>query len=222
MTFINNKLHIFDCDGVILDSNFSKIRAIECTLEELNVPKDIVDICALEFKKNFGRTRLNHFKKFGEVFIDHGRGDLLNTINKGIKVYSTYVKEMYSNSSVINETILFIEQIKSKDNIYIVSASDQDELREVLPTKLKVISKDQIFGGPEKKDKNISNILKSNNFDNAILYGDSIHDAKAAIKTKINFLGLLKYSADPLSLINFCKKYSLNYTDTLINNHVTR
>ncbi len=49
----------------------------------------------------------------------------------------------------------------------------------------------------------------------AILYGDSVQDAKASMTAGINFLGLKKYSADSQALELFCIDNNLNCINSL-------
>ncbi len=51
-------LHIFDCDGVILNSNSLKISALRSALEYIDSPDFFIDWAEEEFRLNFGRARL--------------------------------------------------------------------------------------------------------------------------------------------------------------------
>ena len=58
------KTLIFDCDGVVFDSNHSKIKAVEEVLKKLGNQSAVIDRCVYDFSNNFGRTRHEHFAHF--------------------------------------------------------------------------------------------------------------------------------------------------------------
>jgi phosphoglycolate phosphatase-like HAD superfamily hydrolase len=211
----NEFIHIFDCDGVILDSNQSKVSAVEETLKSFNAPKEFIDWAKVEFRNNFGRTRLNHF----EVFSDYKgiEGYIFNkeNIEKALKTYSLFVKKIYKKCDVIESTYNFIFSLPSSDSIYVVSASDQDELRDILPKKLCKIRKENIYGGPMGKIENINYIKSSLGVKDYFFYGDSVQDARAALATEIEFIGLTNFSAAPHLLTNFCENNSLKYYESI-------
>lgn len=208
-------LHLFDCDGVILDSNNLKIKAVQETLNEISYPEALIDIAIENFRKNFGRTRLKHFQVFFEIFSnDKYFPESQTDLHEAIKIYGDKVKALYLYSDIIPETYNFIKKI-DKNNLFVVSASDQEELRQVFLKNLPYIPIKNIFGGPESKSNNIQFILSKKDTNNAILYGDSLHDLEAADKCNINFCGLLKFSADPETLKSACIKNNYKYRNTL-------
>ena len=56
--------YIFDCDGVILDSNQLKIEAMALTLNEIGIEENIVKECINYFSNNFGKSRFHHVDVF--------------------------------------------------------------------------------------------------------------------------------------------------------------
>ena len=54
------KTLIFDCDGVVFDSNHSKIKSVEEVFKKLGNKSAVIDRCVYDFSK-FGRTRHEHF-----------------------------------------------------------------------------------------------------------------------------------------------------------------
>lgn len=210
MTFYKNmNIHIFDCDGVVLDTNYAKVEAIKQSLNKINSPAAIVSNCVEIFRVNFGKTRSEHFKNFADIFSKYGRQDLLQKIAEAEAIYTAKVQDLYVHSDVVNETSLHIKALNWNNKLYVVSASDQAELRNVLREKMKYFLEENIFGGPTSKVKNISNILRSHEPCETVLYGDSVQDAKAALATGIGFVGLMKYSADPIGLSEFCSQNGL-------------
>lgn len=213
MPLVSSKyIHIFDCDGVLLDSNFLKLDALSNALAEVGAPSSFIELAIEEFRSNFGRTRNEHFKVFKSFVSENGFD--FNDYKKQIALnrYSDIVMQLYKDCKIIEETQKYIERIK---NFYVISASDQKELKEILPNLYSELKSSYIFGGPVTKIKNIKMLqAKYKKNVNFIFYGDSVADAKAALSTNINFIGLIKYSADPDGLKNFCNKNNLIYFNT--------
>ena len=203
------RIHLFDCDGVLLDSNNLKISALKNALNAVAASKDFIKIACENFRKNFGISRLDHFKSFELIKMDSF--SLTESLSaKAMSIYSDNVISLYQECSIIRDTLNYISQLPSSEKIFVVSASDQEELRSILPKHFPNILPKNIFGGPTSKIDNIANILDDISFKEAILYGDSIHDAKAAKFHNIEFFGLYQYAADAEGLSEFCKTNNMN------------
>ena len=204
-----NRLHIFDCDGVLLDSNAMKIKAMRETLESLECPSVFVDWAVESFRQNFGRTRMQHFRNFGDD--KGGRGFCLSVdmIATAMDYYGERVVSAYQDCEVISETYDYISQLSGLESVWVVSASDQKELRSILPKKFPLIKEKYILGGPVSKIDNIKSVLNIAGNVPCSFYGDAVQDAKAAMATGIEFTGLTKYAADSEALQVFCNKNNL-------------
>ena len=207
--------YIFDCDGVLLDSNVPKIEALKNVLISIGAPMKFVDWALHEFKTNFGRTRKQHF----DVFMQYEAGDFFKLSPEisltAIEKYGRRVELLYKNCNVIPEAISFIVDLNDDDEIFVVSASDQSELRNILPSKIPALKKENIFGGPVSKLDNLNNVLKIVSSHSVFFFGDSVQDAQASMSAGVDFLGLSKYAADPMALELFCVKNSLNCIGSL-------
>lgn len=206
----NPHLHIFDCDGVILNSNRLKLSALRLCLESINSPLSFIEWALEEFRTNFGRTRINHF----DIFLRHaetiGYSVTKKLMSEAMLHYSQNVVQLYKDCEVIEETKRHIQNLPSNCLIFVVSASDESELRALLPIKCSKLYCKNIYGGPLSKVENIKTVLNITKSKKAFFYGDAVQDARAAMSTGIHFFGLKKYSADQESLEDFC---SLNDLD---------
>jgi len=202
---MKNIIHIFDCDGVLLNSNFLKISAIEETFLELGFHDEFIKWVSEEFKANFGMTRLKHFQNFqkNSGIFDKKIDDQM--LYKAMDIYTDKVFNLYKSSKIIEPTKKYIEALTQKENLYVVSASNQDELRLILPMKYSMLNVENIFGGPVSKNQNVKKISLSNKDKDILIYGDSIKDAEAAISNNIGFVGLTEFATSKDSLIKFCK-----------------
>tara|TARA_Y100000741_G_scaffold362875_1_gene349708 strand:- start:488 stop:1123 length:636 start_codon:yes stop_codon:yes gene_type:complete len=207
-----SNINIFDCDGVILDSNDFKIhslsKALSCFKFSVNKVKQVLNF----FKSNFGLSRDKHFEMIRKILDEECDESKISELRK---LYDSSIKNDYKNCELIKSNVSFIKSICSKEKVFVVSASDQDELRSFLPKKIKIIPEERIFGGPRSKLNNILDIKKKFNNYNFIYYGDSIKDAEASLEADINFIGLLKHSNSPDELRNFCTKKNLKTLQSL-------
>lgn len=212
----SSSVHIFDCDGVILDSNSLKLSALRSSLELIDASSSFIGWAVQEFRMNFGRTRTNHFNTFLRYAENNGYNVTKKMILKAMSNYSENVVRLYKDCPIIEETNKYIENLPCNSFIFVVSASDQAELRSVLPDKCPILRSSSIYGGPISKTENIKNVMNITKASSALFYGDSVQDAKAAMNSGIHFFGLTKYSADSEALKIFCKSNDLRcYLDCL-------
>ena len=201
---VGQKYDVFDCDGVLVDSNALKVEALRNTLLSLGSPNEFISWAAEEFRVNFGRTRTDHFDAFLQYETVGGyRMDSL-CVDSAIEHYGKQVEVLYLSCPVIEETVAYLSLNVPCGNSFVVSASSQVELRAVLPVRVPVFSDERIFGGPVKKVKNLQEIAVEFGVGDMVFYGDAVQDAKAAMEVGVLFVGLAKFSADPQGLKRFC------------------
>lgn len=183
------QVYFFDFDGVIINSDRIRVEAFEYALKNFN-DKLISDFLNYH-KENGGLSRYNKFDRFRNL-----TGSSDEDVINWLKLYNDYCKEKLIESSLlIKETLSMIKNLnKHNYKLYIVSASDQEELRFIV--KSQNIDKyfNGILGSPTTKKENVSNlILHENKFGfskkDYILIGDSINDFHAAQENFIDFFG---------------------------------
>ena len=176
---------IFDCDGVILNSNKIKTQAF------YDVAKIYGHGPAQTLKdyhvQNGGISR---YKKFEYL--------LTNILQKPIKKQE--LNELLSNFSKEVKAALLVCEVaknikklrgKTKNTKWlIVSGGDQTELREVFKQRgLDVYFDGGIFGSPDDKDVILKNETKNRNIIGKSLFlGDSMYDYQAANTAKMDFI----------------------------------
>lgn len=176
---------ILDFDGVILESNNVKIDGFYKLFEPfgLNVAKEASEY----FTQNAGLSRYDVIRYILEIVLQTSCDDTL--LYKYAQRYSDIVKNEVINCKFVSGFQEFI--IETKSNLYIVSSSDQEDLRYIC-NKIN-ISKyfRQILGSPVKKDENIKYLINYYNLnkDETIYIGDSINDYYATIKNGLKFIG---------------------------------
>lgn len=208
-------VHLFDCDGVLLNTNALKVQALAKALKAIGGMNEFVDWATAEFKKNFGRTRIEHFNSFNAFQMPEDFDYSEDLQKKAIDIYSREVVSLYKSCHRIEPSARFIAKILADKEIFVVSASDQNELKEVLPSHFANINISNVYGGPSTKIENIDFVLSRCAGKSFVFYGDSVQDAKAAKHHGIGFIGLTKYASDAPGLIRFCADMDFNVFDDL-------
>ena len=60
-------VYIFDCDGVIFNSNQLKIKAMKNSLEANFSDSHLIKQCLNYFQLNFGKSRFHHIEHFLKI-----------------------------------------------------------------------------------------------------------------------------------------------------------
>lgn len=203
---------IFDCDGVILDSNPLKIRVMEKALEQLLDSKEQIEKCSNYFASNFGLSRFHHADKFFDEIVASSQENKAKRKTELLNLYSFGCELLYSTAKI---TPFFTEFINSlKVQCFVASGSEQSNLRKTL--ELKGLSQNflEILGSPTSKVDNVNLIKKKYNFNRAVLIGDSVQDYISAKKAEIDFIAYTPFSADKDALFDCCEKHSLHKIDS--------
>jgi len=184
--------YIFDCDGVILNSNILKVDAMRNTLSELAFSISEVDLCVEYFSKNFGKSRFHHVEHFLEHILTIKKQNKKQIQENILNSFSSQCKSLYLTAEF---TPFFIEFISSLKGIkYVASGSEQNELRGVFEARELSQYFEDIYGSPTKKTELVEQILKQNPSKKAIMFGDAVSDFEASRDNNINFICYLPYS----------------------------
>ena len=179
------KTWVFDCDGVLLQSNDIKSNAFyrvalqsgERSAKEF-----------LEYHKNAGG--LTRFQKF-----EYLQTQILkippnqDQKDEWIKDYATRCYADLLDCKTVPGARNFVEALSPRKT-YVVSGGEQKQLREVLREK-KFDQFDGIFGSPKSK----SDILASLDIEFPAIYvGDAMYDYEVAIERGLDFMFVSDYS----------------------------
>jgi len=187
----NYDIYIFDCDGVILDSNQLKIDAMKHALYECVGEHEKISKCLDYFKRNFGTSRFHHINVFVNEILALPIIEREKTYKELLSCYSEQCKRLYLKAELTPGVLEFIQGLSGKK--YIASGSEQNELIEVFKNRGLDVHFEKILGSPEAKVNLVSNILKDVRC-NAVMFGDAISDMKAALDNSIDFIAYLPYS----------------------------
>jgi phosphoglycolate phosphatase-like HAD superfamily hydrolase len=206
LPIVNYDTFIFDCDGVILDSNQLKIDAMYNALSAFVADTATVRECIDYFRVNFGRSRFHHIDVFIERFLLLEKDKAVQIKQSILHYYSEECKALYLKAELTPEVIDFISQLEG--NKFIASGSEQQELRDVFLTRGLDIYFDGIYGSPTKKSDLVTNILERTSSKKAIMFGDAVSDLNAANVNAIDFIAFLPFSNVKEKLITLANKHN--------------
>lgn len=199
----NYEIYIFDCDGVILDSNELKIEAMKNALEAHFSDQKIIDECVDYFRHNFGKSRFHHIVHFLDTILMvplDKRGNLEQLI---LVDFSERCRTLYLSAELTPGFMTFLEQCKGKR--YVASGSEQGELRDIFFQRGLDMYFDGVFGSPTPKAALIQSILEQEKNTNAVMFGDAESDMLSARQNKIDFVFYTPYSKVKMKMLEQCK-----------------
>lgn len=185
---------IFDCDGVVLNSNFIKADAFYRTV--LPFGKGAADAMVKYHLDNQGVSRYKKFQYFLKNIAPKFSDCLENyKLEFLLKTYSCFVR----NGLIKCEIAPGLIDLRQKlPNAYwlIVSGGDQAELREVFDLRgITEIFDKGIFGSPDTKEKILRREISAGSIQfPALFLGDSKYDYQAATAFGIDFVFISAWS----------------------------
>lgn len=191
MNVRNYKTLVFDCDGVVLDSNSVKTQAFYNAA--LAYGTQAAEELRQYHTENGGISRYKKFEYFLSVIVaDASTGpDLDGLLNS----FAVDVKRGLQSCKLADGLEVLREQTQGIKWM-IVSGGDQDELREVFANRgLDHYFDGGIFGSPSSKENILEHELSSGNIVTPALFiGDSRYDHVAAAGADLDFLFVRDWS----------------------------
>ncbi len=185
------KTIVFDCDGVVLNSNQIKTKAF------YHVALAYGEVAAQTFVEyhvaNGGVSRYEKFSFLLEnivpkVILGHGLDELLES-------YACKVRKGLLECEVAND-LLSLRARTARARWLVVSGGDQNELRDIFELRnLTHLFDGGIFGSPDNKDVILERELRGGNVRQPALFlGDSMYDYEAAKHAGLDFVFLSDWS----------------------------
>jgi len=199
---------VFDCDGVILDSNKVKTQAFYQTALPYgeNAARALVDYHVY----NGGVSRYKKFNYFLERIIS-GTSSAV-TIDNLLASYARYVQEGLLTCQIASD-LHKLRKKTSNARWIIVSGGDQSELRSLFTErKLAELFDGGIFGSPDTKDEILAREQSNGKIlPSALFLGDSKYDYQAAIAAGVDFVFLSAWS-EVKDWKDWCQKQTIKHT----------
>ena len=183
---------IFDCDGVIMDSNKLKSNAFTEALPD--EPPDLVAEFVEYHKENGGISRYEKFRYYFEEMKKYSEDEA--EIDKALNNFAAIVSQGLISCNYIPGVLEFVENLfKLNKRMFVVSGSDENELIQVFIKRGINHYFEKIYGSPANKEENTSKVVS--NMKKPIIglfFGDSKSDYDAAKKFGIDFVFVKDYS----------------------------
>jgi phosphoglycolate phosphatase-like HAD superfamily hydrolase len=201
---------IFDCDGVILNSNKPVSKCFFNTVIEYGEDK------ALELeqynKLNGGISRNKKLKYFFETILEEKNYD--QPYQKALKKFSELSFKSRINCEI--SKYLIKDNFKDHQRYMVISGANEIELKKVLKLRgIKSFFNYGIFGSPKSKEQIMSKKIKDETILFPALYiGDSKYDHKVSKLYGLDFVfiyGWTEFSDWP----EYCKNHNIIFYNSL-------
>lgn len=185
---------VFDCDGVLLNSNQVKTKAFyQATLPYGQAAAQAM----VEYHvANGGISRYKKFHYFLQQLVPRFAPEVKGpNLEQLLDTYAQQVRQGLLTCEVADG----LEELRaqtSEARWLVVSGGDQSELREIFALReLADMFDGGIFGSPDTKDQILACELKSGNIKKPALFlGDSRYDYLAARRVALDFLFLYRWT----------------------------
>ena len=185
--------YIFDCDGVVLDSN--KVKTEAFYQAALPYGETAAQAMVDYHVANGGVSRYKKFAHFLEQIAPHHSEQQGPDLEALLQAYAGHVREGLLSCEVAPGLEALREQSPNARWL-IVSGGDQAELRDVFAQRgIAAWFDGGIFGSPNTKDEILARELASANIQQPALFlGDSKYDYQAASAAGLDFVFLSGWS----------------------------
>jgi len=180
---------ILDFDGVILESVSVKTEAFRKLFSF--VPEHVDEIVQYH-KDNGGMSR---FDKFRYIYTNILKEDLTREKFEELsEKFSKIVFEEVVKVPFVPGTQEFLETYHTKIPIYVVSATPEEELLQIIQNRNMSHYFQKVYGAPRKKSDCITEIVTLNGSppDTVLFVGDARNDLEAACTAGVRFIGRIK------------------------------
>ena len=201
---------IFDCDGVIFDTNSLKISAFKKALNAF--PDDMVNPFIEYVKANFGKTRMHFFQHFLDNFAPQSPP---STYEKLLESYGASCRSLYRKASLTQGFLDYAILHHSKSELFVVSGNNGDELQEAFAYRKIDHFFSHIYGAPQSKKAGLTTILSSRERNSAVMIGDALMDYEAAKHHHIDFIFIAEYSMYKAQMLQLQKQVGFTTIQTL-------
>ncbi len=176
---------VFDCDGVLLDSNLVKTEAFRRAVGHYG--HDVTEKLVEHHVTNGGISRFKKFAYFFEVLL--GRAPHEGEMEDVLARFSAATKQGLVDCDEAPKLREILSSIPEDRPRLVVSGGAQDELHEVFSKRGLTPYFTAIFGSPDTKEEILSREIANGNLLEPALYiGDSRYDYLAAKACGLDFV----------------------------------
>lgn len=189
-----------DCDGVLLDSNQLKIRAFR----NVALNRGLTDAETKRFSdwqaSNFGISRYTVLERLASGAF----GKVTDTdISRMLREYALAIHDDYRNAPETRNLRELLEMLASWTQLYVVSGSDEAELRELFSSRGLSRYFRSVLGSPTTKIDHLNNIVDgvaTGGRGRVLMVGDAQADFAAALASGAEFASVTGWSSTPQTM----------------------
>lgn len=199
---------VFDCDGVVLDSNKVKTQAFYQAA--LSYGEAAAQALVQYHVAHGGVSRYKKFAHFLDVLVpEHSNMSNGPDLNALLAAYATAVQEGLLQCQIA-EGLAELRAATPNARWLIVSGGDQAELRTVFARRgIAEWFDGGIFGSPDTKDEILARELANGNITGRALFiGDSRYDHVASATANLDFVFVSQWSEFP-NWQTYCAEHQL-------------
>lgn len=183
----------FDCDGVLLDSNAMKSQGFALALADY--PAQAVERFLAFQRTAFGMSRYRLVDAFFEGYLE--RMGMDREKEAILSAFGRYCAENYAHQACTEGAEEALSRLAAHGvPMFVVSGSDQQELRGVLDARGLARFFLDILGSPTSKSTNLSKVVASCPAKRHVFVGDAEADYLAARDHHCDFFYLSTWAAD--------------------------
>lgn len=190
------KTLVFDCDGVVLNSNQLKIQAYYHVAIQFGANEQQAQALVDHHVKLGGISRYPKFQYFLREIMQQEVTE--QSMNQLLSTFTNEVKRLLTNCEVA-PNLAKLRQAHPDAKWMIISGGDQNELREIFEFRnLSNLFNAGIFGSPDNKEQILARELANGNISTPALFiGDSRYDYQASTNAGLDFVFLTEWTDVP-------------------------
>lgn len=204
------KTIVFDCDGVILDSNVVKTEAYFRTAKALGASDKQAQALVDYHVRLGGISRYHKFDYYlREILYQPVADDAVQAL------LDEFAEELKAGllECKITEDLDALREASKQANWMILSGGDQEEIRDLfVARKLDHLFNGGLFGSPDNKDEVLAREISAGNIQfPALFVGDSKYDFEAATTAKMDFVFVTDWT-EVADWASFCALNNIKHT----------
>lgn len=190
MGLVEYRSLVFDCDGVVLDSN--KVKTVAFYKAALPYGEQAAEALVMYHKANGGVSRYKKFSYFLKALVPlYAAKENGPDLEQLLETYAAEVVQGLLTCDIA-PGLRQLREATSESRWVIVSGGDQAELRQVFSQRgLSDWFDGGIFGSPDTKEQILNREIASGNIQRKALFlGDSKYDYQASSAAGLDFIFL--------------------------------
>lgn len=180
---------IFDCDGVLLDTNTMKCDAFAAAVKAY--PASATEPFLRMQAKSFGTSRYVLFDRFFAEFL--GRPPEAGEKDRLLDAFTRFAEEGYMTAPETPGMTEVIDRLGARYDLHVASGSDQEELRRVFAARGLDRRFRSVKGSPQSKAKSVGDVVAAH-AEVIAMVGDAASDFEAARLHGVPFVFMSGYS----------------------------